>query len=235
MADKNTFDAIIIGCGIAGASLAYFLAERGMKDILIIEREEHPGYHATGRAAAVLVEMDLVPSVLQLKLLGAKFLRNPPEGFSEHPILRRSGILIMFQGELWEQVGQMVPALRQMGAVVDVLSQEETVSKIPVVSPENFDGALLLPEDGHLDVNELLWSYLRHARRSGAQLRLKEEVRGIKADQGSCYGVITNVGKYRCRWVINAAGAWAKYQRSPGPIPGGAYALSQNNHYICRT
>ena len=48
---KSNYELIIIECGIAGASLAYFLAERGMTDILILEREEQPGYHATGRSA----------------------------------------------------------------------------------------------------------------------------------------------------------------------------------------
>ena len=145
MDKKSNFEMIIIGCGIAGASLAYFLAERGMTDILILEREEQPGYHSTGRSAAVLVEFDLVPSLLQLKLLGGRFLRNPPSGFSESTLLQRSGILIMFQGALWEQVRQMIPGLRQSGAVVDILSQEETASMIPVLSPENFDGGRTPP------------------------------------------------------------------------------------------
>ena len=209
MGNKSSFDSIIIGCGIAGASLAYFLAERGMKDILILEKEEQPGYHATGRAVGVLVELDLIPSVFQLKLLASKFLRLPPAGFSENPLLRHSGILIMSQGQLWESIRQMVPTLRQAEAVAEVLSQEEVVSMIPVVSPENFDGAVFLPEDGHIDVNELLWSYLRHARHHGAQLRCSEEVRGITVERGRCSGVITDTGEYQSRWVINAAGAWA--------------------------
>ncbi len=208
MNTKSNFKVIIIGCGIAGASLAYFLAARGMRDILILEREDQPGYHATGRSAAVLVELDLVPSILHLKLLGGRFLRNPPPGFSGNPLLEESGILITFQGPLWEQVSEMVPDLRQSGVVVDLLSQEETVSMIPVLSPENFDGAVLLPKDGHIDVNELLWSYLRHAKRQGAKLRCKEEVRDIKTDQGRCRGVVTSRGEYSSRWVINAAGAW---------------------------
>ncbi len=209
MGAKSNFEVIIIGCGIAGASLAYFLAKRGLTDILIIEKEEQPGYHSTGRSAAVLVEFDLVPSILQLKLLGAKFLRNPPDGFSEYPLLQQSGLLLMLQGQLWESVQQMVPGLRQAGTVVKLLSQEEVVSMIPAVSLENFDGGLLLPEDGHLDVNELLWSYIRHAKQRGALLRLKEEVHEIKMDQGRYSGVITNAGEYQSRWVINAAGAWA--------------------------
>jgi len=220
MDTKSNFELIIIGCGIAGASLAYFLAERGMTDILILEREEQPGYHSTGRSAAVLVEFDLVPSILQLKLLGGRFLRNPPPDFSENPLLQSSGILIMVQGALWEQVRQMIPGLRKSGAVVDMLTHEETVSMIPVLSPANFDGAVLLPEDGHIDVNELLWGYLKHAKHRGVRLRCKEEVREIKTDQGRCTGVLTRRGEYSSRWVINAAGAWAgKIRRLVSPSP----------------
>jgi D-arginine dehydrogenase len=209
MDEKSDFDAIIIGCGIAGASVAYFLTERGVRDILILEREEQPGYHSTGRSAAALVEFDLVPSVQQLKILGAPFLRHPPEGFSENPLLQPSGILVMVTGPLWDLAQQMVPGLRQAGVVVDLLSQEEAVSRVPVVSPDNFDGALVFPEDGHIDVHELLWSYIRHARRRGAQLRSGEEVKGLKVGQGRCRGVITSAGEYHAAWVIDAAGAWA--------------------------
>jgi len=136
METKSNFELIIIGCGIAGASLAYFLAERGMTDVLILEREDQPGYHSTGRSAAVLVEFDLVPSILQLKLLGGRFLRNPPPDFSENPLLHSSGILIMFQGALWEQIRQMIPGLRQSGVIVNVLTHDETVSMISVVEDQ---------------------------------------------------------------------------------------------------
>jgi D-arginine dehydrogenase len=218
MAGKSAFDAIIIGCGIAGASLAYFLAERGMRDILILEREEQPGYHATGRSAAVLVEFDLVPSVQQLKILGAQFLRNPPEEFSENPLLQPSGIIVMVKGALWELAQQMVPGLRQEGVVLDLLSQEEALSIVPVVSPANFDGALIFPEDGHLDVHELLWSYLRNARRRGTTLRSGEEVKALSVRQGRCEGVISSAGEYHSNWVIDAAGAWAgKVREWAGP------------------
>lgn len=208
MCQKRNFDVIIIGCGIAGASLAYFLTRQGIKDVLILEKEEQPGYHATGRSAAVLVEMDLVPAVLELKLLGAKFLRNPPEAFSEHPVLHPSGILILFQGPLWESAQQMVPHIRSRGAVVDVLPAPRAEEVVPVLSSENFDGALHLPEDGHLDVNELLWSYLRHAKRRGAELHLGEEARGISVEKERCRRVKTDRNSYGCRWVVNASGAW---------------------------
>jgi len=209
MGSKSDFDCIIVGCGIAGASLAYFLSEQGMTDILILEKEEQPGYHATGRAAGVLAEMDPIPTVLMLKILGGKFLRNPPSGFSENPLIRYSGILMMFQGEIWQKKQQMVPFLKQNDVSVEVVSQQRVLAAFPFLSPQNFDGALFFAKGGHLDVNELLWSYLRHARSRGTQLHCQEEVLEIKTDRGRYSGVVTGAGEYRSRWIVDAAGAWA--------------------------
>lgn len=220
MLKKKIFDAVIIGGGIAGASVAYFLTEKGMRDILILEKEEQPGYHSTGRAAGVLVEFDLIPSMVDLKILGGKFLRNPPQGFSEYPLLRESGILIMGQGPIWETMKEMVPFLKGKGVQIRVLSGDEARLIMPVVSSEHIDGAFLFPEDGHIDVHQLLWGYLRHARKTLAELRCGEEVRGIKVEQGRVTGVISSQNDYACHRVINAAGAWASKIRSlAGPSP----------------
>ncbi len=201
----HDYEAVIIGCGIAGAAAAYFLSRRGMKDILILEREAQPGYHATGRSAAVLVEFDLVEPIFRLKVLGGRFLRRPPDGFSENPLLHPCGILMLFQGDLWREVCGMVPGLRRAGVTVEVLGQAETLLRMPVLSSENLDGALFLPEDGHIDVNGLLWGYLRHSRGQGVRLHCGEEVTGIRVAGGRCEGVETTAGYYRTRWVIDAA------------------------------
>ncbi len=206
---QNHYDVIIIGCGIAGASLAYFLSERGTNDILILEQEEQPGYHSTSRSAAILAEIDSVPSILQLKRMSADFLRNPPSGFSETPILTKSGILAMFQGPMWDMIKEFAPVLIRMGVSIRLLSPSETIEKIPVVSPEYFDGAVFLPEDGHIDVHNLLWSYLRHAKQRGAELRCGTKVHGVLTERGRCRGVTTNAGEFRAPRVVNAAGAWA--------------------------
>ncbi|HXQ21775.1 MAG TPA: FAD-binding oxidoreductase [Candidatus Acidoferrales bacterium] len=207
--DRSHFEVIIIGGGIAGASLAYFLAERGLTDILILEREEQPGYHSTGRSAAVLVEWDPVPALQELKLQAAPFLRNPPPGFSEQPLLEPSGILVTFQEPLWSVVRQFVPLLEQRGTAATALSPSEVVDRVPVLATSYFDGGVLLPDDGHIDVHTLLWSYLRHARRHGVQHCWGVEVGGIRLAGGRCRTVVTSAGDFETRWVVNAADAWA--------------------------
>ncbi len=209
MQSRDRFEVIIIGGGIAGASLAYFLTEKGMSDILLIEREAQPGYHTTGRSAASLVEWDPIPALQELKALGAAFFRNPPAGFSEHPLLRPAGILVTFQEPAWSAVQQTIPLLRGRGTVVETLSASAVLARIPVLAPDYFDGGVFLPEDGHLDVHELLWSYLRHAGQRGAQRRCGVEVRGIRVESGRARSVVTNDGELQARWIVDAAGAWA--------------------------
>lgn len=205
----ESFEVIIVGGGIAGASLAYFLAERGMTDVLILEREAQPGYHATGRSAAVLVEWDPLPALRQLKAQGGAFLRHPPRGFSEHPLLHPSGILVLFQEPVWSVMRELVPLLQEQGVVAQLMTPVEVLQRVAVLSAQYFNGGVLLPEDGHIDVHELLWSYLRHAGQRGVQRRCGVEVEGVRIRGGRCRGVVTNAGELAARWVVNAAGAWA--------------------------
>jgi D-arginine dehydrogenase len=203
------FEVVIVGAGIAGASLAHFLAERGLTDILLIEREMQPGYHATGRSAAVLAELDPNSVVQQLKIGSADFLRHPPAGFCQNPLLERSGILLLFRDPLWAALQQVAPLLEGAGVRLEFLSPAEAVARIPVLAPERFDGGVWLPEDGHIDVHELLSSYLHHARRRGVEQRFGVEVLGVRAECGRCTGIATAEGIIEARWVVDAAGAWA--------------------------
>jgi D-arginine dehydrogenase len=209
MDNRSRYEVIIIGAGIAGASLAYFLAERGLTDVLLLERETQLAQHSTGRSAASLVEMDPDPTVLKLKTLGARFLRNPPAGFSENPVLIPSGVMVLFRGPTLQVVKSVASALERMGVRLEMLSDSAARARVPELSPGSFEGAMLLPEDGRIDVHELLSAYIRHARRRGATLKLGVEVRGISVERGRCRGVVTDEGEIRARWVVDAAGAWA--------------------------
>src|SRR5882757_10222111 len=87
------FDFIIIGAGMAGASAGYELAAQG--SVLVLEQEDQPGYHATGRSAALYAETYGNRTVRALTTGGKKFYLDPPAGFSEHPLLRPRGVMLI--------------------------------------------------------------------------------------------------------------------------------------------
>lgn len=209
MSPGQRFDVVIIGGGIAGASLAYFLTRRGVTDVVLLEQESQPGFHATGRSAASVVEWDPVPALQELKVQGAAFLRDPPADFSEHSLIKATGILVTCQEPLWSAARAAAATSADRGTVVRILSPAECVDLVPVLSPAYVDGGVLLPEDGRIDVHQLLWSYLRHAMHAGAQCRWGATVEGIRVEGGRSRAVVTSAGELEATWVVNAAGAWA--------------------------
>src|SRR6185437_3785802 len=87
----DTYDFIVVGAGIAGASAGYELANLGR--VLMLERETRPGYHTTGRSAALFVQTH-GPSMIRGLSRGARsFFLDPPSGFTEHPLLSSRGML----------------------------------------------------------------------------------------------------------------------------------------------
>jgi D-arginine dehydrogenase len=177
--------------------------------ILLLERESAPGHHATGRSAAMLNELDGVRTLQQIKRLGGMFLREPPAGFTERPLVDSAGVMIVFDQSQRLYLDTIVPTLAADGIAHAVLDSGEAQARVDVLDPASFAGAVWQPESGNLDVHELLSCYLRHARARGVELRCGEEVAGVMVERGRVVGVATTNGVIRARSVVNAAGAWA--------------------------
>src|SRR6478672_6678459 len=136
----SDFDVIIVGGGIAGASLGAELA--GKRRTLIIEAESHCGYHATGRSAAFYLESYGGAEVAKLTAASREFLANPPPDFSEHGFLRMRGDLHVTQDELPE-----LPA----GIESRRVERAELERLIPGIRPK-WRRALLEPGCADIDV-----------------------------------------------------------------------------------
>ncbi|MFZ0658178.1 MAG: FAD-dependent oxidoreductase, partial [Candidatus Binataceae bacterium] len=195
MAERRNFEVIIVGGGIAGASLAYFLTQRGVTDIALLERETQHGYHSTGRSAATLVEWDSIAPVQQLKARGGEFLKNPPAGFAENPLVDNSQVMLLYRDGNSDDLAASAAGLKRDGVAFQELSSRDAIARVPALAPGASARALLLTGDGRIDVHELLTSYLRNARRAGAEIRVGTEVREIIVEGGRCRGVATAAGR----------------------------------------
>lgn len=92
-------DFIIIGAGIAGASVGYWLATHGK--VVILERESQPGYHSTGRSAALYMASYGSEQVRGLTRASLDFFQNPPSGFTDYPLLKpRGAMMVATAGQL---------------------------------------------------------------------------------------------------------------------------------------
>jgi D-arginine dehydrogenase len=206
---RSRYEVAIVGAGIAGASLAYFLARRGVGDVLLLEREGNLAYHSTGRSAASLSTLDSHPTLFALKLLAAPFFAAPPADFSPHPLLKTSGVLQLFGAAGWALLERQAGALRGAGLAFEMLSPAAARRRVPALEGE-FAGAAWIPGDGRIDVHEILQSYLRHARAAGAEVRVGTEVTGFATTAGRLSGVRLGGGdEVEAGMIVDAAGAWA--------------------------
>src|SRR6188508_1334254 len=119
-AEHLSTDFLVIGAGIAAASIGAWLAPRGR--VVLLERESQPGYHSTGRSAALFMESYGTPQVRALTMASRAFLASPPEGFGEHPVLGdRGAMMVATHGQDAELAGHwdVLKAISKTGKLLD--------------------------------------------------------------------------------------------------------------------
>lgn len=203
---ENTFDAIVIGAGMAGASVAWFLAPHAR--VLVLEREAWPGVHSTGRSAALFSETYGSAQVRALTRATRPFLERPPGGFAAHPILTPRGTLVIGSAEQAEQVRAMHAANAPYVGDLRLLDADAMLDMVPVLRPEAAQLGLYEPGAADIDVNELHQGFLRGLRERGAQLKTNAEIRAIERSQGH-WEVDCGESRFRAPLLLDAAGAWA--------------------------
>ncbi|MBM4261763.1 MAG: FAD-binding oxidoreductase [Deltaproteobacteria bacterium] len=202
------FEYLIIGAGFAGAATAYQLTRRGVRDVLIIDQEAIPGFHASGRNAAIVRQCVPEPEVARLTLEGADFIRNVPDDFPEPVSFKRTGSLLLGAGAGWAKLQNDAAIGRQAGIELELWTPQQTKKHVPILERAEFDGALWCGSDGIVDIHALLSGYLKAAAKSGARVQYNHAVRELRASSGDCE-VVTSRDRFTAKVIVNAAGAWA--------------------------
>jgi len=205
-ATSHDCDFLVVGAGIAGASIGHFLAPHGRT--VVLERESQPGYHSTGRSAALFMESYGTPQVRALTLASRAFLAAPPAGFTDGPILSpRGALLVAAPGQdaalaaLWEVMRSISPR----GRLLDADGAREIV---PALRREQVLGAVFEPDAADIDVHRLHHGFLSSIRRHGGAIVGDAEVVAIGRDDRSRWQVDAGAVRYRAPVLVNAAGAW---------------------------
>jgi D-arginine dehydrogenase len=197
-------DVIVIGAGIAGASLAHFLAPRAR--VLVLEREALPGMHATGRSAAMFMESYGPAQVRALTRASRAYLETPPAG--EPPFIAPRGALFIASRERAQALHELQAQLQAEGTTVALLDAQAAQARVPVLREAAAALALLDDDASDIDVNRLHQHFLRGARHGGAQVIVDAVVENL-AWAGGRWSVSTPAQTFSAAVVVNAAGAWA--------------------------
>ncbi len=199
------FDVIVLGAGMAGASLAAELAPRCR--VLLLELEDQPGRHATGRSAAMFFESYGNPTVRALTRASRAFLEHPPAGFADVPLMSPRAALFVADAEGLPRLEAMFAA-PEVASSLRRLSAAEAITRVPILRPAWVAGAALDESGCDMDVAAIHQGFLRSARRAGAQIALGAGELEIARTAG-CWEVRSRVGDFNAPLLVNATGAWA--------------------------
>lgn len=215
----QSVDVVIVGAGMAGASAAYFLAPHVR--VLLLEREAQPGYHATGRSAAMYSETYGNATVRAITTASKPFYFKPPPGFAEHPLVTPRGSLIVGTAADEDHLRSVWQDLRALVPNVQWWTQDQVLQRVPVLRPEAAHCGVYEPDAMDMDVHAIHQGFLRGARAAGAQLVCGAEVQHMQHEAGA-WRVDTEAGSFVAPIVINAAGAWCdELARLAGVAPVG--------------
>jgi D-arginine dehydrogenase len=199
---QQTFDVVVIGAGMAGASIAAFLSEHCR--VALLEAEEAAGYHTTGRSAALWTANYGPPDVRLLTQLSRPFFEAPPDGFAEVPLLRRRPVLFLAEPQQMSELEQLVAA----GSGVRMITPGEAKTMLPALRDGYAAGAAVEADAFDMDVNAIHQGFLRQLRNRNGLLALRNRAGRIARGDATWF-VETSAGAvFNAGTVVNAAGAW---------------------------
>jgi len=206
MPDPIPAEFIIVGAGIAGASLASWLAPHGRT--IVLERESQPGYHATGRSAAMFIASYGPPQVRALTRASRAFLEHPPPDFAAAPLLAPRGALFVATARQRAQLDAHWDTVHAAAGSARWLDGAAACAMVPVLRRKRVAGAIHEADATDIDVHALHQGYLRALRHGRGELACNAEVTAIER-VGADWEVHAGTARYRAPIVVDAAGAWA--------------------------
>jgi sarcosine oxidase subunit beta len=206
----KTANVVIIGGGVMGTSTAYHLAHRGLKDVVLVEKEPFFGVMSTGQCAGGIRHQFSSEINIRLSLESIPMLERFPEEMGQDIDLRFIGYFFLLTHE--EDVAafrENVALQHSLGVMTEWLEPDDIARRVPLVNLEGVWAATVYERDGLVDPSSLVQGYVTNARRLGAELFTDAEVTGVQAAKGHIKAVETSQGVIETPTVVNACGAWA--------------------------
>ncbi len=206
---KNTADIVIVGGGIMGASTAYYLAKRGQKDVVLLEKDLL-AQATTGLSVGGIRQQFSHPANILLSQETLRLFKRFPEEFDADIGFHQVGYLFLAQEqETWKEFLANVSLQRNYEVPVEVLNQEEIKQRWPYLETGDLKGGTFCAEDGYADPYSVAMGLANAARKLGVRIEEKTEVTGIQVEGDRIQGVETNKGSISTPIVVNVAGPWS--------------------------
>src|SRR5690242_18122627 len=198
--------AVVVGGGVGGCAILYWLARLGWSDVLLVERADLTSgstFHSAGlvgqlRGSLSLTRM-MMSSVDLYRTLGDEV--GLETGWREVGSLRLAS-----SSERIEELARQSGWAKTFGLPLELVSAEEAQRLFPPMTTDGVLGAAYLPSDGYIDPSQLTFALAEGARRGGAEIYQQTRLTAIAVERGHVTGVVTDRGSIEAEVVVNAGG-----------------------------
>jgi sarcosine oxidase subunit beta len=206
----TTADIVIIGGGVMGTSAAYHLAKCGVKNIVLLEKEEFFGTGATGRCAGGVRYQFSTDINVRLSIESLPMIERFREEIGQDVNYRKCGYLLIATNENDATIFKHnVEMQNSLGIDTQLLSGDEVRERLPLMKFEDAIAGTFNPKDGIVDPNGVVAGYVGAAQKLGVKALTQVEVTGIRVGGDQVEAVETAQGVIETRMILNAAGPWA--------------------------
>lgn len=206
----TTADIVIIGGGVMGASTAYHLAQRGLKNILLLEKENFFGQGATGRCAGGVRYQFSTEINVRLSLESLPMIERFKDEIEQEVSYKQCGYMLVATNEKDASIFKHnVEMQNKLGVPTQLLSGDEVRARVPLMKFDDALAGTFNQKDGTVDPNSVVMGYINAAQKMGVKAVSGAEVIGITVSGGEVEEVRTSLGAVKTRMILNAAGPWA--------------------------
>ncbi len=223
---------VVIGGGVVGCSILFHLAKFGLKDCILLERNEltsGSSWHAAGSVHAISSD----PNISKLMAYTIKLYKEIEETSGHSVGFKPSGGFYLASNEVWyDYLKRERSKARYMGLDQEFISLEEVVKKHPLINPKHYLAALWDPIDGEVDPSGVTYAYAKSAKVHGAKYYTHTPVLETNQKEDGSWNVVTEKGNINAEIIINAGGLWA---REVGKLAGINLPVQPMEHHYLIT
>ena len=206
---RNRARAVVIGGGVGGCSILYWLARLGWDDVLLVERADLTS-GSTFHSAGLVGQLRSSLSLTKMMMASVDLYRTIGDEVGLETGWREVGSLRLASSEeRLEEIARQAGWAKTFGLPLELVSAAEAQALFPPMSTEGVLGAAYLPTDGYIDPSQLTFALAEGARRNGAEIATNTRVTAIAVEHGRVVGVSTDKGDIEAEIVVNAGGMFA--------------------------
>jgi 4-methylaminobutanoate oxidase (formaldehyde-forming) len=207
---KSSARAVVIGGGVGGCSILYWLARLGWEDVMLVERADLTS-GSTFHSAGLVGQLRSSLALTKMMMSSVDLYRTLEDEVGLETGWREVGSLRLASSpERMQEIARQAGWAKTFGLPLELISPGAAQRLFPPMSLEGVLGAAFLPTDGYIDPSQLTFALAEGARRRGAQVNTATRVTGIEVEEGRVRGVVTDRGEIETEIVINAGGMFAK-------------------------